>query len=247
MNRIFSIFAICGLVLFFSILSTQNDKEFRINRSSPYIITLTLANHVASPFQKEHAPYAASKAERILGALLTESIRPYPSGLYATYYGFSSYVNANGQIVFPRKSSSDTILLIVTKQIYPVITQGRTVQYFIRRPDLDAVFYELRRIKDKKTDVYYWQTQEIEPPKNSQIPVDAIVLHAKPNELYIPQGISKTVGGEHLILPIIYPTKELARSYSSLGFLKIKKYFAPIESRIEVKRSEDRYSTLIRP
>ncbi len=247
MKNIFFILCILPFLAPARLIQSQEEKEFRIQRSSPYIITLTLANHIASPFKKEHAPYAASAAEKILGALLTQAIQPFPAGLYATYYGFSSYLNANSQIIFPRKSNSDTVLLIVTKQIYPIITRGRTVNYFIRRPELDAAFYEFKRIKDSKTDKYFWQTQEIKAPKSAQIPVDAIILHAKPNELYIPEGISKTIGGEHLILPIIYPTKELARSYGSLNFLKIKKYFSPVEARTEIKRSGDRYSSLMRP
>ncbi|HAU30061.1 TPA: hypothetical protein DCW54_00265 [Candidatus Dependentiae bacterium] len=247
MKKIFFILGIYLGLASSRLISPQQEKEFRIQRSSPYLITLTLANHIASPFKKDHAPYAASNAEKILGALLAQSIRPFPSGLYATYYGFSSYLNANSQIIFPRKNATDTVLIIVTKQIYPIITRGRTVNYFVRRPDLDAAFYEFKRIKDSKTETYCWETKEIQAPKNSKIPVDAIILHAKPNELYIPEGLSKTIGGEHLILPIIYPTKELARSYGSLSFLKIKKYFAPIEARTEIKRSGDRYSTLIRP
>lgn len=247
MKRTFSIFVIFILTLSHRFMLPKNENYFKIVRNAPYIITLTLANNIASPFKKEHAPHAISQTEKILGALLTESIRPFPSGLYATYYGFSNYVHANGMITFPRKNAEDKILLIVTKQIYPIIVQGRTVNYFVRRKDLDAAYYEFTRHQDSKTKQYYWETRQIPEPQNSKIPVDAIVLHAKPNELFIPEGFSKTIGGEHLILPMIYPTKKLNRSNGSLSFLKIKKYFAPIQAQTEIKRSEDRYSTLIRP
>ncbi len=227
--------------------SLEQEKAITIQRGSPYLITLTLANHFVSPFKKEHAPFAASPTERLLGALLLDSIRSFPGGLYATYYGFSSYLNSNGQITFPRKTTKDKIVLIITKQLYPIITQGQTVNYFIRLQDTPIAYYECTRHFDNVVKQYYWETRQIEAPRSSIIPVDAIVLHAKPNELYIPEGFSKTIGGQNLILPIIYPTKELNHSYSSLAFLKIKKFFAPIVPNTEIKRSGDRYSLLIQP
>jgi hypothetical protein len=227
--------------------SNEQEKKTSIQRGAPYSIIITLANHIVSPFKKEHAPHAASQTERLLGALLLDSLRSFPGGLYATYHGFSAYINSNGQLTFPRKTSNETLTVIITKQLYPIIQQGQTVNYFIRRDDTPVAYYTLTRHKDTKVNQYYWETRQIETPTTFAIPHDAIVLHAKPNELYIPEGFSKTIGGQNLLLPLIYPTKELNRSYHALSFLKIKKYFAPVEAQTEIKRSADRYSMLIKP
>ncbi len=65
---------------------------------------------------------------------------PLVKGIYVNYVGFITYTDYNGQIFLPNKQAGNSLLVVVTNQIYPVIFQGNTVHHFEIPQEVDASF-----------------------------------------------------------------------------------------------------------
>lgn len=162
-------------------------------------------------------------------------------GILATYYGYITLSDFNGQIVFPRKHQKDTILLLITPIIEPIMMIGTIVHHWETLPGLPAQCFSLERKQDETTQAYYWDTQETEIQKSNHIPLETIVLFAHPNNIFVPTGITLTTKSPHLILPTIYAQKDLKIAANALRVLKIKHFFSSVDSAI--KKQNDVYYT----
>jgi hypothetical protein len=165
-------------------------------------------------------------------------------GLYASYAGFMTYSDADGQIVFPRKHTKNEIIYVITPKIRPVIIHGTAVEFFIIDENKPAEMYRLTR---QKTDdnQYYWHTEEIKIPQNRRVPSSAIVIHAKPKNIKIPTKPYATIDGQNLLLPPIFTKNEGVNVQQTLAILKVNKFFQPVDKRF--KYTAKTYATAIMP
>ncbi|HBL98952.1 TPA: hypothetical protein DDZ86_04915 [Candidatus Dependentiae bacterium] len=187
-------------------------------------------------------------SKTLMKSELEPDIHDRPVGLYVSYKGFLDFTDENGQIFLPRKHAEDKITLIVTKQLYPIILEGQTVEFFVRKKDAEAAYYKLKRSKDEKTGVFLWTVKKIPTPTSTKIPPEALVIYAKPHDLFIPEGTVTTTGGPNLVLPTIYPTKYLNKDLNALSFLKYnRQFFTPVSQETAYRYAADRYTKNLRP
>lgn len=143
------------------------------------------------------------------------------AGICASYGGFFEVSDQSGQIIFPRKHSSPTIPLIVTDRAIPIIMFEQTVHHWELEPGrpVEAFMYTLE--KDDESGVYFWNATQRQAPKAGHIPVESVIIFAKPKWVYIPLGITPTTKEPNVVLPDIYIKKgiNLTKSASYLLYL----------------------------
>lgn len=224
---------LCVLVLFscYSLLSKPQAKE-----QPSFSIILTLL-----PAELLHASAAAKIA------YFTRP-KPFYSGVFVSYYGYMETFDTNDRIVFPRKTAKDEITCIVTPEIVPVVFEGNVVDRLMFTSLKTTALYKLTRLKDAKSNFYFWQVKKGTPPKNRVIPLDAITFCAHPQDIIIPEGnvstfegIYLTSGGKTLELPIFFwqPQNDGLPHLSPINFLQ---HFARLEKWY--KYQKDRYALI---
>ncbi len=177
-----------------------------------------------------------------------------PRGVYLIYAGYDSVINFDRKAWFPfigtGEPTGQEFTLIVTRKIKPApLTLNDTaitaqeevssalainsVRYFVRTSD-EAAYYTFKRIFNKKANLHYWHVAKQETPNDKIIPPYAIVIFADPAHIFVPLEPTVAVPGPNIILPTIYGTKLLTKDYNALSFVKISKYFDPIQAAIKI-------------
>jgi len=164
--------------------------------------------------------------------ILQANLRSVPiGGIFATYAGFLTASGpSDGKIIFLRKHKKELFDIIISPQINPVILHSRTVHHWqLNKPQpgkpATARAYQIERIKDEETGLYYWSTAIVPLPDNGIVPLLSLVIFAKPDEVYIPQGFTFTTDNPQLILPDVYITKKIDVAEASVGVLNIMHFF----------------------
>jgi hypothetical protein len=225
-----------------------------INKSvSPYVITFFIKPYptLLKTSSSKNAP--SEKVQQVIanpGEINRTFIKQQAThhiyqGIYIVYSGFVTYSDSNGQIVLPRKHPGETITMVVTQRIDPVIVRGNTVQYFVRDPDSPIAFYKIQRIKNPVTQEAAWHIEKQPVPTDNKIPFDAIVIIAQPEHIIIPEGTVETDSSQNLRAPNVYVTKNMSTALSTLSFLRVSRFFAPL--RRVYQYGLKRYAFLLKP
>lgn len=152
--------------------------------------------------------------------------QPGVDGLQASYLGYITTSNKNGQITFPRQQQTDTIYLLITPQIQPEYMLSPTlIHHWLTKHNMPADFYEISRKKNKKLNAYYFDIKKIDIPQD--IPMNTITLYADPEHIQVPVGILLNTYSTNFILPELQ-AKKVDIAKNSLYTLSIKQYFEQI-------------------
>lgn len=172
--------------------------------------------------------------------------RDITSGILSTYYGYLGISNANGQTSYPRKTPLPELTIIVTYRLTPNVMTQNTIHHWELEQGTAARMYSLQRKQDQLTNLYYWDVQEVELPEDQRVPLNAIVIFAHPNDVYIPTGITVVQDERpNIVLPTIYVRPGIKIYASSLYVLNIRQFFQPVTSLF--KSLPNGYSTLVVP
>ncbi|HEX2977863.1 MAG TPA: hypothetical protein VHO47_01960 [Candidatus Babeliales bacterium] len=162
-------------------------------------------------------------------------------GIFSTYWGYITASDFNGQVRFPLRQQSQTVHILVTERITPIVMIGNTIHHWEIDPSTAAVRYAYTRSQDAKTNVTSWKIEKVALPENNRIQLDTIVLFAKPSSIYIPEGIIPVEPNPNLILPPIYVKKNINSTVPALWMIKMRQFFKPITQETK-KVSETYYS-----
>lgn len=209
-----------GLLLFLSTaMSAGPVITFYFNE---YPATKERAEELSQALKKPHGI-----AKRSLeGLTLHQSV----AGIFSTYFGFLQVSNANGQTTFPRKRSNPNLKIVVTNRITPVMMFANTISHWEIEEQNPVQIYSLTLSKDPETQLSYWKVQKTDTPKNNQIsPLDSIIIIAKPNHFYMPEGISLAKENANLILPDMYIQKGIQTNRNALYMLNLASFFRPVD------------------
>lgn len=164
-------------------------------------------------------------------------------GIYATYYGYKTISDTNGQCTFPLKQNELEFHILVVNNPLPLFMLYNTVHHFIVPEKMEHTYYSVRQKEDEKLQLTFWDVQKSTLPKDRHIPLDTITIYAHPDEIYIPTGVSLTQKSPHLVLPTMYAKNHIKLSKNVITFLDYSEFFAPIERGI--KREQSDLSTMI--
>lgn len=153
------------------------------------------------------------------------------AGLYASYAGTITHSNADGQILFERKSPDPKLMVLITDSIKPIPVDAlkpKTLSGFTLDPQSPAQQYAFRRLQDPETELFEWHVTSVPVDRTARIPYDTIIIYANPNHILVPLGSTHTTDNENFVLPDFYVTEGYNSALNALRFLKIRHYFAPV-------------------
>ncbi len=151
--------------------------------------------------------------------------------IFATYGGYLTISDYNGQIIFPRMQQKEELTLIITENIKPVFMIGNTIHHWeLVSP---AQIYSVIRKQDHKTKLFYWDVQPEKELANNIIPLTSIVLFIKPRNIIVPTGITITNDNPQLVLPTLYAKKSINPLTPTLNVLNIRQFFGALPSSIK--------------
>ncbi len=165
------------------------------------------------------------------------------SGIFSTYAGYITTSGVNGQTSFPRKQAENELNLFITPALTPVTMVNATLQHWELEQGTPVACYKASKQQDSSTLVYFWNVEKIKAPKNNIIPLDTIVIFAKPHYIYVPIGVTPTHDSPNLVLPPLYIKKGIKNVHEALYVMNIKHYFAPI--RFQYKKEPTGYLRII--
>lgn len=232
---------ICSIILMLC-MSTYAQQEIEYGKMAPHTIMCfckpAVHLYADQPGNIELPKTTQELQDKIFEAQIERFTR---RGVLATYHGYVTFSDQNGQILFPRKHTRDDMFYVVTRKVRPVITYGETVQHFtIDNAEATRMYY-LKRMQDEDNNVTYWDVSELEVKAGQHIPPSAMIIFSNPEHIIVPTGIFKTIDGGSLLLPDLYIKKGIPIGPNVLAFLPLNKYFTPVNHTYAY--TSDRYAT----
>lgn len=151
------------------------------------------------------------------------------NGIFATYAGFLSTSNSDGQIAFPIRHAQPMIYLIITTGVTPVTMNSTTIAYWELEPNHPVEVYKMERTKDSATGLFYWNVTQEPIPTDKKVPLTSILVFANPSSIVVPIGITVTENTPNLHLPDIYVKPEINKLSNALYVLYLKHFFGPVK------------------
>lgn len=164
----------------------------------------------------------------------SENKKPLPAavnqtqGIYGSYFGYLCSSNTAGQIIFPRKHNDSSFKLVIAEKIEPLFMLENTINTWAIPAKTDYAYYAIERKKDEKTNLYFWDVTKDELPKDRALPLNVITLIAKPEELYVPTGITVTTNTAQITLPPIFVKSTIQLTNNALSVVPIRQFFEAI-------------------
>jgi hypothetical protein len=163
------------------------------------------------------------------------------AGIFATYAGFITTSDYNGEVIFPRKHTKPVVDIIITTEIIPVALFENTIDHWRLAKGVHAEMYRFTEHYNKETDEYFWQSERIDLPADKKIPLSAMIIIAKPNNIFIPSETAPTIKSANLVLPTLYVEKGINIVLNSTYILHIRHLFKPVD--LQKKRQPLRIMT----
>ncbi len=154
-----------------------------------------------------------------------------PAGIFATYAGFLTISDFDGQIIFPRKHKNPKIQVIITPEITPILMFEKTIHHWQLIPRVPAQMYTFEQKIDQETNTFYWEVKEESLPEDNIIPLSAIIIFAKPRYFYVPPGVTITNESPNLILPSIYAKRGIKITKNALYIFNLSHFFGNVYYR----------------
>ena len=155
-------------------------------------------------------------------------------GVMCMYAGHVALSDHNGQVIFPRRQQSPKTYFLITKGIKPAyMIAPATVANWMLDPKHHAQMYLIELKQDDKTQLYYFETSEIDVPTDNNILPNTIIIIADPENVFIPAGATFTDYSPNLTLPPVYIKKEFCFVYNSFYTLAVKQYFEQTASSLQ--------------
>ena len=237
------VYSISG-VLILGIISHYVSAATSQRAASPHVISIFLEPLYNAP-KRLHLHEKLKKPGIINRTIIKHYVTSTSSkGIFATYAGFVSYSDNNGQIFFPRKHEKDEITYVLTQKIKPIILQSNTVNFFVVAPNANVAYVKAERLFDQQRKIHYWHVANQSIPETRRIPIFSINIFVKPQHIVIPEGDFVADDSPHLILPPIFTTSDISREAHALLFLKVSKFFSPV--KLSYKYTTERYAVLIK-
>lgn len=154
-------------------------------------------------------------------------------GIFATYWGYLALSGFNGLLTFPRKQQKENFNVLITTKIDPIFMIGNTIHHWEIDRSVLSQLYTVTQRQDPTTKQWLWETKEADLPKDNIITLNTIVLFAKPQNIYVPLGITLTQKNPQLLLPDIYVKKDVNIPARALWVLLVRQFFGPLHKVIK--------------
>lgn len=212
------------IVLFFSLIIPASSLCSIISFFlRPYPDWNETAQHIAEKIVKP-----GKTAQYYMDAITHETLA---TGIFATYGGFIQSASVDDEIVFPRKHTNPLLYIVVTPQIVPIIMFELTIHHLeFDRSQKTAFYKAVRKPSSTNPKELVWEINPEELPADNRIPLESIVIFAKPSYIEVPTGTIPTLNNPNLLLPDIYVKKGINVVNNAFYVLTINNFFRPVET-----------------
>lgn len=160
------------------------------------------------------------------------------SGIFGTYAGFLGISDWNGRMTFPRMQNSDTIYLIVTTKMSPILMLANTIHHWEFEEGTPVAFYKAEQSFDQETQQTFWKVSPEPLPKDNIIPLASVLIFARPKDIVVPLGDSIATKSPHLLLPKIYVKRSINRTSNALYVININPFFANLQTTGKAEKKD---------
>lgn len=159
------------------------------------------------------------------------------AGIFGTYAGYLTVSDLFGNLIFPRLHSGSFVYIIVTTKMTPIMMIGNTIHHWELEEGTPAKMYKAELKQDDQIKLFFWDMQEVPLPENKIIPsAQSIVIMARPQDIYVPLGVTPTHESPHLLLPELYVKKSINKLSHALYMLNINLFFGTIHERAKANK-----------
>lgn len=155
------------------------------------------------------------------------------TGIISTYAGFMNTSDLNGQVVYPRRHKEEKLYFLITPTITPVFMTQNTIHHWEINSGVPAELYSATKIQEKETGEYYWDIRKMPLPDDKVVPLESILIFAKPDNIVIQTGLIAAPKTHNLILPDIYVKKGINLLSSALYILNLRHFFGRTKYQIQ--------------
>lgn len=157
-------------------------------------------------------------------------------GIPVTYFGGRTVSDHLGLATFWYKGEKPLAYMLVCNQIEPVMAYHNTVDYWKVMDKAEYSFYILEKKYDSHLQLHFWDIQKMEM-EGSRIPMNTIVVHVHPHEVYVPTGVVISSSTYQLVLPTIY-VKKLNLAENIFRFTTISQFFARMNQTYNISHDD---------
>lgn len=231
MKKNWHIFVFCWITLSISPLYSQQNIILNF-KPFPKLQTNTHKN-LSIIDKPEKTPYILAKHQ--LGST---------SGILAVLNGQASFTTTDGLINFKRESIENSLNILITNSISPIIFHGNTVYKWLISDPTKSQLFNAMRIQDPTTQSYSWTIKQIDIPTDQMLPPNTIVLFGDPKNIMIPVGSYVTHEAPHLVLPNFYVKSQFSTPGAYLKYLKHSRLYRQVKKMY--KDAQESVSSLIK-
>lgn len=156
---------------------------------------------------------------------------PSLSGILVTYAGYMDYSKPNGEISFPLRHTPATklyILISTNVTLVPVRSNTFGFEEITSQDPKDAIMYVFNKNKDKKGNLY-WGVKKTSLPANNQLSPITMIIHTKPENMFVQEGDFLSEQSLHVILPNnVYLLSNYNNLKTLIKFLDDARYYEQI-------------------
>lgn len=152
------------------------------------------------------------------------------AGIIATYNGYVSVSDYNGEIVFPRRHQKPVVNILITKELIPIFMFSKTIHHWELVPGVPAVMYSIKRIDNPDGDSE-WDITSMDVPADNKIHPATLIIDADPKFIIINQGKTPTIQSPNLVLPPVLVKKGIEIVPRSIENLDIRFLFKPVATK----------------
>lgn len=201
--------------------------HFQISTQGNVIITLKPLDKPTS--DKENETLSIIDKPQKIPAKLLEKKFDVVSGVLGRLNGQINFSDTNGQMIFMREKIGNTVNILVTESVKPVIYHGNTVHHWIIPDPQNASFYTATKTQNPENEIYSWQIDAASLPANFIVPQDTLVIFGKPSDVVITPGTFITRGDPHLVLPNFFVTKGISAPGAFMQYLKHSRLYRQLK------------------
>lgn len=127
-------------------------------------------------------------------------------GIFAHYRGYSVMSDINGTIIFPRIDDSNTISIVITQNIQPIIIHGQVPDHFIIDQNFKHASYIAEKTHDSESlSIMKWSIKPY--PSliiNQKIPYQTIIIIGDPDLFFFDNNAHSMDSSINVLLPTLY-------------------------------------------
>jgi hypothetical protein len=170
-------------------------------------------------------------------------------GVFAHYRGYNSMSDKNGSIIFPRIDDSNTISIVITQNIQPIIIHGQVPDHFIIDENFKHASYVAEKTDDGESlSIMKWRVKP-HPSliTNKKIPYPTIIIIGDPDMFFFDTNAYPMDSSINVLLPTLYAlenNKILDYSNFAIQTLQYFKKLNEIEYTTEIENQLHKSKTL---